>query len=368
MNFKEPNSQRLFGHELCDVLAGVADGAPPCEQTPDDFKKVARAMHHVLRPPAAADVESLADDYRLVKAESGRTKMCADLFAYGAALIQDTVEKHQVALDIDILKSELAQHMSELESIHGIAKDYVANIKTQKDDEARDAKILRPLADRSDQMRALLDKAAAAKALHTLGTTITDVMGALVHASTVLQEHFMSVASEFIASLPDEPEDGDESGVLDQCAEADKLLAPIVLFLTKLRLVIASCVEKRFGSFTGTSWHERIIYTGATIKATKNFYDLSAGNISEELLVERLHLFLGMYKTYHEDSQHKCKQAFFSHPPFPLVLAVGSSCCSSCALRGSLLPFLGPVLVSAPGFALLVLLCLEVCKKSQYII
>ena len=50
-------------------------------------------MHHVLQPPAAADIDSLADDYRLVKSASGRTKMCADLFAYGSVLLEDTLER-----------------------------------------------------------------------------------------------------------------------------------------------------------------------------------------------------------------------------------------------------------------------------------
>ena len=84
-NFKEPNSQRLFGHELCDVLAGVADGAAPCEQIPDDFKAVARAMHRVLQPPAAADVDSLADDYRLVKTESGDQDVCGSFRLWSSA-------------------------------------------------------------------------------------------------------------------------------------------------------------------------------------------------------------------------------------------------------------------------------------------
>ena len=115
----------MFGNELCDVLAGVADGAPPCQEIPDEFKAVARAMNHVLQPAAAADNESLADDYRLVKSASGRTKMCADLFAYGPVLIEDTLGRIQGALDIDILKSELYQHMSDLESITERAKDYI---------------------------------------------------------------------------------------------------------------------------------------------------------------------------------------------------------------------------------------------------
>ena len=269
-------------------------------------------MHHVLQPPAAADIDSLADDYRLVKSASGRTKMCADLFAYGSVLLEDTLERIQGALDIDIVKSELSQHMSELESIIERATDYM---KAQEGDpvvaEALqcDANNLRPLTDRSDQMRALIDKAAAAKVLDAVGSKIMDVMGSFVTASTVMQGHFSSVASDFIKSLPDQPADGDESEVLPKCAEADRVLGPFVSFLTKLRLAIASCVEKRFGSFCGTSWHDHIIYTSATIRAAKNFYDLSVGNISEEILVERLHLFLGMYKTYREDSQNTCKQA-----------------------------------------------------------
>ena len=153
------------------------------------------------------------------------------------------------------MKSELSQHTLERESIIERATDY---IKAQEGDPVGaealqcDAKILRPLTDRSDQMRALIDKAAAAKVLDAVGSKIMDVMGLFVTASTVMQEHFSSVASDFIKSLPDQPADGDESEVLPKCAEADRVLGPLVSFLTKLRLALASCVEKRFGSFW---WH-----------------------------------------------------------------------------------------------------------------
>ena len=303
MNFKEPNSQRLFGHELCDVLAGVADGASPCEMISERFKTVARAMHRVLLPPAAADVDSLAEDFRLVKSESGRTKMCAYLFPYGSSLTQDTLDRIQGALDIDNVKSELAQHMSELESILRLATEFITMQGVDPDGAEAlqcDSKILRPLTDRSEQMRALIAKATE-KVLDAVGAKIMDVVGSLVEASTILQEHFESVASAFIRSLPDEPADGDGSEVLSKCAEADRVLGPFVSFLTKLKLATALAVEKRFGSFSATSWHDRVIYTSVSIRAAKNFYDLSVGNASNELLVEKLHLFLGMYKTHHEE-------------------------------------------------------------------
>ena len=76
-----------------------------------------------------------------------------------------------------------------------------------------------------------------------------------------------------------------------------------------MKLAAALSVEKRMGSICGTTWYDRIIYTSTAIRAAKNFYDLSAGNISEDILVDRLHLLLGMYKTHHEDSQNTYKQA-----------------------------------------------------------